>query len=197
METRVNVPSKSGTGEFAMEKSMTFRAWVFQDWAVNKGCSEQQVLLAWFRFAQWAHRHWGPFARMIVIPYESFSALFLAIELPVVLNVGPRLRLYHKAGIVINGDTIIGSDCKLRHGITIGNKVDRAGNSLGSATLGDDVDLGAGCVVIGDIHVGDHARIGANAVVTKPVPDYGIVVGNPGRVIRIDDPHAAHENHGA
>ena len=42
--------------------------------------------------------------------------------------------------------------------------------------------------MIGDIHVGDHARIGALAVVTKSVPAWGVAVGNPGRVIRIDEP---------
>ena len=66
--------------------------------------------------------------------------------------------------------------------------MDRAGNELGVASIGDDVDLGAGCAVIGAVHVGDHARIGALAVVTKSVPAWAVVVGNPGRVIRIDDP---------
>ncbi len=59
------------------------------------------------------------------------------------------------------------------------------------ATLGDDVELGTGCVVIGSVHVGDHARIGALAVVTKSVPDWAVVVGNPGRVLRIDEPAPA------
>jgi len=169
------------------------RAWVFQDWAVNAGSPEHQVLLAWFRLAQWAVAHWGSLGRLVATPYQSFSALFLGIELPVALTVGPRLRLHHKSGIVINGESVIGCDCQLRHGITIGNKVDRAGQSLGAATIGDDVEFGAGCVVIGDIHVGDHARIGAHAVVTKSVPPYAVVVGNPGRVIRIDNPQGRQE----
>jgi putative colanic acid biosynthesis acetyltransferase WcaB len=178
-----------------MKETMTFRAWVFQDWSVNTGSPEHQILLSWFRFSQWAHIHWGLLARIVVSPYQSFSSMFLSIELPVALTVGPRLRLHHKAGIVINSNTIIGSDCRLRSGITIGTKLDREGNAMGSATVGDDVDFGAGCAVIGAIQVGDHARIGANAVVTKSVPAYGIVVGNPGRVIRIDDPQIAHPDH--
>ena len=77
---------------------------------------------------------------------------------------------------------------QLRQGVTVGNRVDRMGNELGTARLGDDVELGAGCCVIGDVDVGDHARIGALAMVLKSVPAWGVVVGNPGRVIRIDEP---------
>jgi serine acetyltransferase len=60
---------------------------------------------------------------------------------------------------------MVGSDCHLRHGVTVGNRVDRTGNELGVASVGDDVELGAGCMILGDLHVGDHARIGALAVV--------------------------------
>jgi putative colanic acid biosynthesis acetyltransferase WcaB len=176
---------------------MKLRKWVFQDWSANAGRRDCQVLLAWFRLAQWGTACWGRLGRLVASPYWSFSSLFLGIELPVTVTVGPRLRLYHKNGIVINPKCVIGSDCQLRHGITIGNKVDRAGNELGVATIGDDVDLGAGCAVIGDIHVGDHSRIGALTVVTKPVPPYAIVVGNPGRVIRIDSPQVPRDGHPA
>jgi putative colanic acid biosynthesis acetyltransferase WcaB len=169
-------------------KSMGLRGWVFQDWKVNRGSPAHQVILAWFRLAQRARSRWGIFGKLTVsAPYTLITALFLSMELPVTATVGPRLRLYHKHAIVIHSNAVIGSDCHLRQGITIGNKTDRRGNDLGVATLGDGVDLGAHCVVIGPIHVGDYARIGALAVVTKSVPDYGIVVGNPGRVIRIDD----------
>jgi putative colanic acid biosynthesis acetyltransferase WcaB len=103
-------------------------------------------------------------------------------------RVGPRLRLYHAHGIVLSPHCTVGSDCNLRHGVTVGNRVDRDGNEIGVATIGDHVDLGAGCVVIGDVHIGDHARVGALAVVLKPVPAWGVVVGNPGQVIRVDEP---------
>jgi serine acetyltransferase len=86
----------------------------------------------------------------------------------------------------------LGSDCYLRRGVTIGNKTDRTGNELSVASICDHVDLGAGCVVIGDIHAGDHARIGALAVVTKSVPAWSMATGNPGRVIRTDEPESLH-----
>jgi putative colanic acid biosynthesis acetyltransferase WcaB len=169
-------------------KSMKLREWIFQDWSVNAGRPEYQLLLAWFRVAQWTGARWGIIGHLVGIPYWLITSQLLCIELPVKVTVGPRLRLYHKHGIVINPGCIIGSDCHLRHGVTIGNKVDREGNEIGIASVGNNVDFGAGCAIIGDIHVGDHARIGALAVVTKSVPPWGIAVGNPARVIRIDGP---------
>jgi serine acetyltransferase len=56
------------------------------------------------------------------------------------------------------------------------------------ASVADHVEMGAGCAAIGDLHVGDHARVGALAVVLKSVPEWGVVVGNPGRVVRDDEP---------
>ncbi len=167
---------------------MSIVKWTLQDWKVNKGRPDSQLLLASFRLAQWAGARRGPLARLIGIPYWLISSLVLGLELPAQATIGPRLRLYHPHGIVLNPHCTIGSDCHLRHNVTVGNSVDRTGGELGVATLGDDVELGTGCVVIGSVHVGDHARIGALAVVTKSVPDWAVVVGNPGRVLRIDEP---------
>jgi putative colanic acid biosynthesis acetyltransferase WcaB len=167
---------------------MTFRAWVLQDWTVNAAQPETQVLLAWFRLAQWAEDHWGAAGRLVTTPYWLITSLLLGFELPATARVGPRLRVSHRNGIVVSHHATLGSDCQLRHGVTIGNKTDRAGKEIGVARVGDDVDLGAGCAVIGDIEVGDHARIGALAVVTRSVPAWAVVAGNPGRVIRVDRP---------
>lgn len=172
---------------------MRFREWVLQDWAVNAGRPETQLLLAWFRLAQWAAGHWGRLARLVVTPYWLITSMLLGFELPVETAVGPRVRVYHRSGIVLNPGVTLGSDCQLRHGVTIGNKVDRAGRETGIASVGNDVDFGAGCVVAGDLHVGDHARIGALAVVTKDVPAWGVVAGNPARLIRVDDAAATPE----
>jgi putative colanic acid biosynthesis acetyltransferase WcaB len=60
----------------------------------------------------------------------------------------------------------------------------------GVASAGDGVEFGAGLVVVGPVHVGDHARIGALALVLDDVPERGVVVGNPGPLVRVDDPAA-------
>jgi putative colanic acid biosynthesis acetyltransferase WcaB len=174
----------------AMRKFLIPRAWILQDWETNAGDPDIRMFLAWFRMAQWAHNHWGALGRVVYTPYTLISSTFLGIELPVSCSIGPRLRMYHKIGIVIHDECTIGSDCQLRHGVTLASKFDRKRKTIVYPTVGDHVDLGAGCAVMGDIHVGDHAEIGAHAVVTKSVPPWGVVVGNPGRVIRIGDPES-------
>lgn len=173
-----------------MRKFLIPRAWILQDWETNAGDPDIQVFLAWFRTAQWAYNHWGVLGRLIYTPYTLISSTFLGIELPVSCTIGPRLRVYHKIGIVIHHECTIGSDCQLRHGVTLASKFDRERKTIVYPSVGDYVDLGAGCAVMGDIHVGDYAEIGAHAVVTKSVPPWAVVVGNPGRVIRIGDPES-------
>lgn len=170
---------------------MKLREWVLQDWAANSGRVESQLILAWFRLAQWTRANAGPFAWIVVKPYWWTIGVFMGVEIPVTTIVGPRMRLYHPHAIVINPQCTLGSDCHLRHGVTIGNKTNREGQETGVARVGNGVDLGTGCVLIGDLDVGDHARIGALAVVLKSVPAWAVVVGNPGRVIRTDTPVAA------
>ena len=121
---------------------MRFRTWLLQDWAVNAWRPETQLLLAWFRLAQWADSHWGVAARLAVTPYWLVTSMLLGFELPVTATVGPRLRIYHRNGIVVSAHATLGSDCQLRHAVTVGNKTDRAGREVGVARIGDHVDLG-------------------------------------------------------
>jgi serine acetyltransferase len=168
---------------------MRMLRWVGQDLRVNAGRPDAQLVLIWFRLAQWSRHHWGFVGRAVIgLPYVLISSLVVGCELPAAARIGPRLRLYHPHGIVLSPHTTLGADCTLRHGVTVGNRTDREGRDLGVATLGDGVDLGAGCAVIGDLHVGDHARVGALALVTKSVPAWAVVAGNPARVLRIEAP---------
>lgn len=162
--------------------------WVFQDWSVNAGYRDSQLVLAWFRLAQWAFRRWGAIGNALVVIYRLITSLLISIELPAEIVVGPRLRIYHPHGIVLNPGVVLGADCILRQNVTIGNIIRRDGSQKGVATAGDSVEFGAGCVVVGGIHVGDHARIGALALVTESVPERGVMTGNPARLVRVDDP---------
>jgi putative colanic acid biosynthesis acetyltransferase WcaB len=180
--------SKVGTSPVEQSSSApsSLIGWVAQDWTVNRGRMDSQLILVLFRFAQWARRHWGAPGRLITAPYRLFSSLLLSVTLPPEVEVGPRLRLYHPHAIVLNPGVKIGADCHLRQSTTIGNVVRRDGSEKGIARVGDRVDLGASCVVIGPIVVGNDARIGALAVVTKDVPPGGVVVGNPGVLLRVE-----------
>jgi serine O-acetyltransferase len=101
------------------------------------------------------------------------------IELPAQTHVGPGLRIWHGGNVVINPRTRIGSQCLLRHGVTIGNLV-----PLGPCpVIGDRVEFGAYAQVLGGITVGDDARIGAMSVVLQDVPPGATAVGVPARII--------------
>ncbi len=171
-----------------VDAPQTLVKWVLQDWSVNAGYRDSQLVLAWFRLAQWAFRRWGAVGNTFAVVYRLVTSLIISIELPAEIEVGPRLRLYHPHGIVLNPGVALGADCVLRQNVTIGNIIRRDGTEKGVASAGDGVEFGAGCVVVGGIHVGNHARIGALALVTESVPERGVMTGNPARLIRVDDP---------
>jgi serine O-acetyltransferase len=98
--------------------------------------------------------------------------------------IGRGLYIGHFGGIVVNPDAVIGDNCNLSHEVTIG-QVNR-GTKTGCPVIGDNVFIGPGAKIIGRIHVGNGAAIGANCVVVDDVPENGVVVGVPGRVISLD-----------
>lgn len=92
-------------------------------------------------------------------------------------KIGKDLEIAHFNGLVIGHGAVIGDNCKLYQQVTIGRKNNKY------PTIGKNVVIYAGAKVLGDIRIGDNAVIGANAVVIKDVPDYGVAVGVPARVI--------------
>ena len=93
-------------------------------------------------------------------------------------QMGPGLVILHSHGIVINGLVKVGRNLILGHGVTIGTEKGR------TPVLGDNVYVGAGAVIVGGVRVGDRARIGANAVVVKDIPDDATAVGVPARIVK-------------
>jgi putative colanic acid biosynthesis acetyltransferase WcaB len=95
------------------------------------------------------------------------------------------LVIFHGQGIVIHDKARIGRNCMLRHGITIGTSLSkmRVDNNPCVPTIGDNCNIGAGAIIIGDISIGDDASIGAGTVVTKSVPAGGVMVGSSARLI--------------
>lgn len=98
------------------------------------------------------------------------------IELPCEVPVGRGLVIEHSGGIVVSGFARIGEGCRIRNGVVIG--LARTDEPC-APQLGDDVDVGAGAKLLGNIRIGNHVRIGANAVVLTDVPDHSIAVGVP------------------
>ncbi|HPC94050.1 MAG TPA: hypothetical protein PLU87_03845 [Sedimentisphaerales bacterium] len=103
------------------------------------------------------------------------------ISIPHTTDIGPGLFIGHWGGIVVNDRVIIGRDCNLSHGVTIGRR--NRGRFKGCPRIGDRVYVGPGAAIIGSVCVGSDVAIGANAVVVDHVPDNAVVVGNPAYVV--------------
>ena len=112
------------------------------------------------------------------------------IELPYSVKLGRRVVFEHQGAVVIHGNTVIGDDCIIRHGVTLGTRyLDRHWEA---PVLGRGVNVGAGAQVLGGVHIGDGATIGANAVVLCDVPAGATAVGVPAKVVlRRPQPHPA------
>jgi len=103
------------------------------------------------------------------------------IELYPKTKIGKGLYIPHIGNIIIHSDSIIGDYCTILQGTTIGNN--GKNNESGVPKIGDRVKLCAGSVIIGDIKIGNGVVIGANAVVTKDIPDNAIVAGIPATIL--------------
>ena len=112
---------------------------------------------------------------------------FYGIELPCTARIGRRVVIEHQHDIVVHGKAVVGDDCILRQGVTLGNRsLDRP---LEAPRLGDRVSVGAGAKVLGAVTIGDGAQIGANAVVCGDVPAGALAVGIPARIVRLQESH--------
>ncbi|MCP4261198.1 MAG: serine acetyltransferase [Planctomycetes bacterium] len=96
-------------------------------------------------------------------------------------RIGPGLYIGHFGGIHISYLATIGSNCNISHDVTIGRS--NRGEHTGIPVLGDNVFVGPGAKLFGNIRVGNNAAIGVNCVVMADVPDNAVIVGIPGRVI--------------
>jgi serine O-acetyltransferase len=111
--------------------------------------------------------------------FGSMAVVILTgVEIARGAQIGSGLRLIHGQGIVISPAVVIGSNASILHGVTLGDR--RGGDA---PTLGDDVELGAYCAVLGNVVVGDGVHVGAHAVVLHDVPDQANVAGNPARIL--------------
>ena len=115
--------------------------------------------------------------------YRFWVEWLLGIELPRKLIIGKGLSLYHGQALVVNKSTVIGSGCTLRNSTTIGHKQLADGTFTLCPRIGNNVDIGANVCIIGGVTIGDNVVIGAGSVVVKDVPSDCMVVGNPARVL--------------
>lgn len=132
------------------------------------------------RLSHWCWtQDWKTVARVV-----SHAGRFLTgIEIHPGARIGRRVFIDHGMGVVIGETTVIGDNCTLYQGVTLGG----TGKDQGKRhpTLGDNVLVGAGAKVLGPFRVGDNARVAAGAVVLDAVPDNATAVGVPARIVRV------------
>jgi serine O-acetyltransferase len=146
--------------------------------------------------AVWAHRlsHWL-WQRRLRLLARAISQLvrsITGIEIHPGATLGRRLFIDHGMGIVIGETAEVGENVTLYHGVTLGGTSLTPGKR--HPTLGNGVVVGAGAKVLGNIVIGENSRVGANAVVVKPVPANAVVVGVPGQIVTRSSPADAAGN---
>lgn len=139
----------------------------------------------YFRLCQFLH---SQRPRAIMLPLYWLARLILrhytyklGINIPPATEIGVGFYIGHCGNIHVNSAAIIGKNCNMSQGVTLGQA--NRGKNKGSPIIGDGVYIGPGAKIVGAVRVGNNVAIGANCVVTKDVPDHAVVVGVPGKVI--------------
>ncbi|MGB9688650.1 serine O-acetyltransferase [Thermogutta sp.] len=144
---------------------------------------ESYKYIFWMRTCAYTKSH--AIFRYVIYPFAKLYLrrlrYKLGISIPPETQIGSGFYIGHFGGIVVNERCIIGKNCNLSHGVTLG-QVNR-GPRKGCPIIGDNVYIGPGAKIIGAVRVGNNVAIGANCVVTKDVPDNAVVVGVPGKII--------------
>ncbi len=177
----------TGPAPLSIDSFRALRQYVSEDYRTHDRAfwSPGFQSLAAYRLGLWGNGLRWKVLRVPVRLVHGFLAGFTrrvyGMELSTRTRLGRRLKLAHQHGIVIHPRAVIGDDCLLRQGVTIGSL--RAGTRSGAPVLGDRIEVGAGAVLMGPIRIGDDAVIGPNAVVMTNVPAGSIVAAPPARVM--------------
>jgi serine O-acetyltransferase len=130
------------------------------------------------RLAHWLHRVGVPFFPRLI---SNISRFLTGVEIHPGAQIGSSVFIDHGMGVVVGETAIIGNYCLIYQGVTLGGTGKECGKR--HPTLGNNVVVGAGAKVLGNIELGNNVRIGAGSVVLRDVPSDCTVVGIPGRVV--------------
>ena len=143
--------------------------------------------------AVWAHRTehwlWTHGLKLLARWFSQITRFWTGIEIHPGATIGHGFFIDHGMGVVIGETAEIGNNVTLYHGVTLGGTSLQKGKR--HPTIEDDVVIGAGAKILGNIVIGSRSRIGANAVVVKSVPSNSVVVGVPGQVVVRSQPATA------
>lgn len=135
--------------------------------------------------ALWAHRltHWLWRHNLLLLArfISQWARWFTGIEIHPGAQLGARLFIDHGMGVVIGETATVGDDVTIYQGVTLGGTGKRNGKR--HPTLRNNVVVGAGAQILGNITIGENSRVGAGSVVLSDVPDNSTIVGVPGHLI--------------
>lgn len=115
--------------------------------------------------------------------FSLINRVLFSVWLPSSAKIGEKFTIgYWGLGIVIHSRTVIGNNCQINQNVTIGRNF----GDKDVPILGDNVYVGAGSVIFGEIKIGNNVIIGSNSLVNKDIPDNVTVVGNPFKIIERD-----------
>ncbi len=131
---------------------------------------------------RYAHRLWQKGFKRLAFYVSYRVKIKTGIDIHPAAEIGNRIFIDHGVGLVIGETAVIGDDCVLYQGVTLGG----TGKDTGKRhpTLGNGVMVSAGASILGPVTIGEHSKIGAGSVVLKDIPPHSTVVGVPGRVVR-------------
>ena len=143
-------------------------------------------------FHRLSHCLWGWNLKWLGRFLSHIGRWLTGIEIHPGATIGRRFFIDHGMGVVIGETALIGDDCTLYHGVTLGGTSWNKGKR--HPTLGDGVVVGAGAKILGPITIGRGAKIGSNAVVVKDVPEGATAVGIPARILEDGTKNAREES---
>ncbi len=149
-----------------------------RNWLEVLFCYPGFQALLFHRLCHWLHHIGIPFIPRLI---SQFSRFLTGIEIHPGATIGKGVFIDHGMGVVIGETAIIGDYCLIYQGVTLGGTGKECGKR--HPTLGENVVVGGGAKVLGNIQIGNNVRIGAGSVVLRDVPSDCTVVGIPGRIV--------------
>lgn len=139
---------------------------------------ERSSLMKFFRLMEYSHSKKIPLLPGIIM---RFIRIVYSCDLPLDLKLSRGVILQHNGlGVVIHPRAIIGENTEILQNVSIAGR-----NNRGTPIIGKNVFIGCGACILGGVTIGDNVMIGANAVVITDIPDNAVVVGVPGKVVKI------------
>ncbi len=140
-----------------------------------------QYRLAYYIYSKIKFKPFRILLLLLILIWQKLIEITTGISIPASVRIGHSFYIGHFGGIIINANVIIGNNCNISQGVTIG--ISGKQEKRGSPTIGNEVYIGANSVVVGKINIGNNVLIGACSMVNKSLLDNSVVLGVPASII--------------